>query len=99
MLFGFIDRTTGASSIRGALDASAARTRAVADRVAKASLNNADGFAMPATTAESASGAVPGPPPDLEGEMVSLGDEQLRYEATAKLLQTAYSQLRTAMKS
>ena len=99
MLFGFIDRVTNSSSLRGALDASSARTRAIGDRVAKASLNNADGFAMPATTAESASGAKPGPPPDLEGEMVSLGDEQLRYEATAKLLQSAYSKLRTAIKS
>ena len=99
MLFGFIDRVAGTSSLRGALDASAVRTRAVADRVAKASLNNADGFALPATSAESASGAKPGPPPDLEAEMVSLGDEQLRYEATAKLLQGAYSKLRTALKS
>lgn len=99
MLFGFIDRVANASALRAGLDASAARTRAVADRVAKASLHNADGFALPATTAESAGGALPGPPPDLEAEMVSLGDEQLRYEATAKLLQGAYASLRSALKS
>jgi flagellar basal body rod protein FlgB len=30
--------------------------------------------------------------------MTSLADEQLRYEATAKLLEKTYSQLRTAIR-
>jgi flagellar basal body rod protein FlgB len=98
MLFGFIGRVSPAPSLRHALDASAARTRAIADRVTKATLQNQDGFALAATTGESAAGAQPGPPVDIESEMVSLADEQLRYEATAKLLQGAYQKVRLAMK-
>jgi flagellar basal body rod protein FlgB len=98
MPFGFINRVSSAAAMRSALDASAARTRAIGDRVAKASLNNGDGFAMAATTAESASGAQPGPPVDLEGEMVSLADEQLRYEATAKLLEKTYQSIRLSLR-
>lgn len=95
MLFGFINRVSGAGQLRQGLDASAARTRGIADRVAKASLNNGDGFALPA--------AGPGQPQqgekvDLEAEMMSLGDEQLRYETTAKLLEKTYAQLRTTIR-
>jgi flagellar basal body rod protein FlgB len=99
MLFGFIGRVSPAPALRDALDASAARSRGIADRVTKATLGNADGFALAATTAESAAGARPGPPVDVEAEMVSLADEQLRFEATAKLLQGAYQKVRLAMKS
>ena len=98
MLFGFINRVSSAASLRSALDVSAARTRAIGDRVAKASLNNGDGFAMAATAAESPTGAPPGPPVDLESEMVSLADEQLRYEATAKLLEKTYQTIRLSLR-
>lgn len=97
MPFGFIDRVANSSPLRHALDASAARARAIADRVSKASLQNQDGFALAATTPENPTGAQPGPPVDVEGEMVALADEQLRYEATAKLLHGAYSKLRFAI--
>jgi flagellar basal body rod protein FlgB len=98
MAFGFVNRVSAAPSLRAALDASATRTRAIADRVAKASLQNADGFALAATSAESPTGAQPGPPVDLEAEMVSLADEQLRFEATAKLLQGTYQKIRLAVR-
>jgi flagellar basal body rod protein FlgB len=98
MLFGFVNRTTPAASLRSALDASAARTRAIGDRVARATLQNQDGFALAATTAERAQGAAAGPPVDVEAEMVSLADEQLRYEATAKMLQGAYQKLRLSIR-
>lgn len=98
MLFGFINRVSPSAQLRDALDASAVRSRAIGDRVAKATMANGDGFALPATTGESASGAQPGPPVDVEAEMVSLADEQLRYEATAKLLRDAYQEVRLAMK-
>lgn len=96
MLFGFIDRVTGAAQLRQGLDASAARTRGIADRVAKASLGNGDGFAV--TLANGQPAATPAEPVNVETEMVSLGDEQLRYEATAKLLEKTYAQLRTAIR-
>ncbi len=98
MPFGFVNRVSSAASLRASLDASAVRTRAIADRVSKASLANGDGFALAATTAEKASGAEPGPPVDLEAEMVSLADEQLRYEATAKLLEGTYQKLRLSIR-
>ena len=98
MLFGFINRVSAAGALRGALDVSAARTKAIGDRVAKASLDNGDGFALAATSAGSPNGAQPGPPVDLEGEMVSLADEQLRYEATAKLLEKTYSTIRLSLR-
>lgn len=107
MSFGFINRVSAAGSLRSALDVSSARTRAIGDRVAKASLNNADGFAMPATVAESAEDArtagtvvTPdgGPKVDLESEMVSLADEQLRFEATAKLLEKTYQSIRLSLR-
>ena len=98
MSFGFINRVSSAASLRSALDVSAARTRAIGDRVAKASLNGGDGFALAATSAESPEGAQPGPPVDLEGEMVSLADEQLRYEATAKLLEKTYQSIRLSLR-
>lgn len=98
MPFGFVNRVSSAASLRSALDASSVRTRAIADRVAKASLQNQDGFALAATTGENAPGAVPGPPVDVEAEMVQLADEQLRYEATAKLLQGTYQKIRLAVR-
>ena len=35
---------------------------------------------------------------NVEAEMTALADEQLRFEATAKLLEKTYAQLRTSMK-
>jgi len=95
MLFGIINRVSGAAPLRQGLDASAARTRGIADRVAKASLQNGDGFAL---NAAGQPATAPAERVDVETEMVSLGDEQLRYEATAKLLEKTYAQLRTAIR-
>jgi len=98
MLFGFINRVSGAGQLRQGLDASAARTRGIADRVAKASLNNGDGFALPGTPGTNGQPQAQGEKVDLETEMMSLGDEQLRYETTAKLLEKTYAQLRTTIR-
>ena len=96
MLFGIFGRTTNANDLKDALDLSSQRTRAIAGRVAQASVNNANGFALPvdpATGKPVENGQV-----DLEAEMTSLADEQLRYEATAKLLEKTYQQLRTSIR-
>ena len=86
-----------AGELKDALDVGTQRVRAIADRVSKASLQNQDGFALPGTAGAnglptSSSGV------DIETEMISLADEQLRYEATSKLLSKAYDQVRTALK-
>ena len=96
MLFGILGRATNANDIKDALDLSAQRTRAIAGRVAQASVQGANGFALPVdpTTGKPVeNGQV-----DLEAEMTSLADEQLRYDATVKLLEKTYAQLRTSMR-
>jgi flagellar basal body rod protein FlgB len=37
-------------------------------------------------------------PVDVEGEMMALADEQLRFLATSRLLEKTYSSLRNAIK-
>lgn len=37
-------------------------------------------------------------PVDVEKEMVTLADEQLRYEATTRLLQKVYAQIRSSVR-
>ncbi|MGI9625286.1 MAG: flagellar basal body rod protein FlgB [Longimicrobiales bacterium] len=37
-------------------------------------------------------------PVDMEREMVALADEQLRFEATTRLLQSAYRQIRSSVR-
>ena len=96
MLFGFIGRVSSANQLKHGLDVGSQRTRDIAGRVSAATLQNADGFALPAANAAPGAAAPAGV--DVEGEMVSLADEQLRYEATARLLQKAYEQMRTSMR-
>ena len=94
---GFISRVVPASELKDALDVGSQRVRAIADRVSKASLQNQDGFALHGTSG--ANGAAAGTSGvDIETEMINLADEQLRYEATSKLLSKAYDQVRTALK-
>lgn len=97
MLNGFVSRVSSAADLKEALDVGSKRTRAIADRVARATMQNADGFALPAAPGEAV--VAPGEEPiDMEAEMVNLADEQLRFEATARLLQKAYEQVRMSMR-
>ena len=95
MLYGFIGRTSSANTLRDALDVSSQRARLIADRVASASVGGS-GFTLPAEG--QAPGSTETGPVNLEAEMVSLADEQIRFEATAKLLQRAYQHLRTSIR-
>jgi flagellar basal body rod protein FlgB len=95
MLFGLIDRTTSATSLKSALDKSVERSRGIADRVSKATLQNSDGFALEAKTGNANANANP---INVEDEMVALGDEQMRFLATSRLLEKTYQSLRTAIK-
>lgn len=94
--FGIIGRTTSANDLKDALDLSAQRTRAIASRVAQASVNNGSGFALPIDPATGK--PAEGDQVDMEAEMTSLADEQLRFDTTEKLLEKTYAQLRTAIK-
>jgi flagellar basal body rod protein FlgB len=94
MAMNFIGRTTLVDQLKASLDVSAQRTRAIANRVAGASAAPS-AFSLPAGAADpnsSDQGAV-----DIETEMVSLADEQLRYEAAAKFLEKTYAGLRASL--
>lgn len=92
MLFGLIDRISAAGSLQRSLDASSARARAIASRVANATNGGESGFALPDGSPAGAGAAV-----NMEREMTSLADEQLRYDATATLLQKTYQQIRDGL--
>jgi flagellar basal body rod protein FlgB len=96
MPFGFIDRISSASQLKDGLDVSTQRTRMVADRVSKASLQTPDAFSLP--KAGQKSGSAETGPVDLESEMVSLADEQIRFETTARLLEKTYTRIRSSIK-
>jgi hypothetical protein len=96
MLYGFIGRVSSAERLKESLDVGAQRVRVIADRVSKATLANQDGFALPAAAAEP--GSAGDGPVDLEAEMVSLADEQIRFEATARLLEKTYRGIRAALR-
>ncbi len=96
MFFGIVGRTTNANDLKDSLDLSAQRTRAIASRVAQASVDG-NGFALPVDPQTGA--PIDGDPVDVEAEMTSLADEQLRYEATEKLLEKTYQQLRTSIQN
>lgn len=97
MINGFISRVSVSNQLKQALDVGSRQTRLTADRVAKATLQNADGFALPAVEGQpvvaGAEEAV-----DVEAEMVGLADQQLRFEATARLLQKTYQTIRTSIR-
>jgi len=94
MLFGLIDRASSASPLKAALDKSVERSRGIADRVSKATLNNGDGFALEAKGKGNANAN----PVNIEDEMTALADEQLRFLATSRLLEKTYASLRGAIK-
>jgi flagellar basal body rod protein FlgB len=96
MPFDFIGRVSQANQLKESLDVSTQRTRAIADRVARATALQ-QGFALPDTPTTIGSNETG--PVDIEAEMVSLADEQIRYEATARLLAKAYQTMRTAIKT
>jgi flagellar basal body rod protein FlgB len=95
MLFGFIDRVTSASSLKTSLDRSVERSRGIADRVSKASLQNGDGFSLEANGKNASPNANP---INVEDEMIALADEQIRFLATSRLLEKTYASLRGAIK-
>ena len=93
MLFGFIGRVSNAPQLKDSLDVSSQRVRAIGQRVAAASVPGQPGFGLPDENGEMS------PTANLEAEMTSLADEQLRYDAAAKLLEKAYLRIRVSMRN
>lgn len=88
MLNRILGQGTSPALLKEGLDVSSRRAREVAGRVANAANNDF------ATELEGARGGVV----DVEKEMVALADEQLRYEATTRLLQKVYAQIRSSVR-
>jgi len=96
MLKALFGSTTLTYQLRGGLEETSATHRAIGDRVAhtlaaSSSVDFAD--ALSQTTADTRLDQA-----QLEQDMASLADTQLRYEADARLLQAAYARLRTAIR-
>jgi flagellar basal body rod protein FlgB len=96
MLFGMIGRTTSANDLKDSLDMSAVRTRQIASRIAQATVNGGNGFSLPVDpqTGQPIAGA---DETGVEGDMAALAEEQVRYAATAKLLEKTYEGLRSSV--
>lgn len=92
MLSGLIGRNSTVAMLKEGLDASSARARGIASRVANAS-DQTFGQAL-----NGAQGAAGQPQVDLESEMVGLADEQIRYQSMTKLLQKVYAQIHASVK-
>jgi hypothetical protein len=75
MSFDFVGRVSKADELKQSLDISVQRTRSIADRVARATALQ-QGFTLPDTP--TTPGSAESGPIDIEAEMVSLADEQLR---------------------
>jgi flagellar basal body rod protein FlgB len=93
MLKGLIGRDTPVATLKDGLDASVERTRVTAHRVANASVPGGGAGEFAGLLAGAAVEDV-----DLEVEMVALADEQLRFDATAVLLQKVYAQIRSSVR-
>jgi flagellar basal body rod protein FlgB len=86
---------TRIGTLRWSLDDSSRTQRGIAGRVSGA-LESSGNTDFSQTLAQQGKQA---PKVDLEQEMVDLASTQLRYDASAKLLQQAYQNLRTAIKT
>ena len=83
------------ATLRAGLGRETARQRGIAHRVANAQAELAGDAAGTGPAAAGAAAAQA----DLERSMADLADTQLRYDATAVLLQKAYGQFRSALKN
>jgi flagellar basal body rod protein FlgB len=96
MLRSLFGTGTLSSMLRGGLEEASATHKAIGQRVANAlGVSTSADFA---SALQAKAGQQKLDQADLERDMASLADTQLRYEADAKLLQGAYAQLRAAMK-
>jgi len=96
MLRSLFGTGTLTAMLRGGLEETSATHRTIAKRVAGALDSSASTDFASALQAKQGSARLS--QADLERDMASLADTEIRYEADAKLLQGAYARLRSAMK-
>jgi flagellar basal body rod protein FlgB len=94
-----LDRLLGADStiaaVRDGLDRSTATVRGVASRIAGAGANDGTSFAR---TLDGAEAKAAGNEVDLEAEMVALAEEQIRFDAQARMLEKLYERVRLSVR-
>ncbi|HEY3934433.1 MAG TPA: hypothetical protein VGL65_07410 [Gemmatimonadales bacterium] len=82
------------NDLRGALEELSATHQTIANRIANALPSSANtGFA------DQLKSSIAGQDDSLTRDMASLADTETRYEASAKLLQQSYADIRAAMNS
>ena len=96
MLKALFGPATDTSMLRGGLEEASATHKAIAQRVSNALTSSSSVQFADQLAAQTAQGRVD--QEDLERDMTSLADTQLRYEADVKLLHAAYQRLRTAIR-
>ena len=84
------------SMLRGGLEEATATHRSIAERVAGAEQSSTNVDFADAVSAQAGKKRLS--EEDLQRDMASLADTQLRYEADAKLLQAAYGRLRSSLR-
>lgn len=95
MIRGLFGQSTLSASLRGGLEETSATQRGIAQRVAEAlATSTTTSFAE---AGQAALAKAKQAEADVQREMASLADTQLRYEADAQLLRQAYQRLRTAI--
>jgi hypothetical protein len=93
MISGLFGQGAVTRTLRGGLDEAAATHRAIAERVARGlERSSPDGFAGQLDASMKSADQ------ELARDMTALADTQLRYEATARLLQKSYADFRTAIR-
>lgn len=97
MLKDLFGPTSLTAMLRGGLEETSATHRAIAKHVAETLSSSTSVDFGQQLDAKNAAAKVD--EADLQRDMAALADTQLRYEADAKLLQSAYARLRSAMKS
>jgi len=98
MILSLFGPDSDVAMLRGGLDETSATQRAIAARVAAATSSSSANGDFAAQLGAHKHGAAPSQA-DLQQDMAALADTELRYESCAKLLQSAYASLRSAMQS
>ncbi len=95
MIARLIGKDSVPSALKLGLDASSRAVRAIGHRVANAATPGGPTFADSLQEQQENPAAAP---VDIEQEMVRLADEQLRFQATSRLLQKTYQQIRSSIR-
>lgn len=92
MITGLFGRGTATSNLRAGLDELSATQKTIAQRVADSAAQSAN-----SDFAEQLGAHMASKDEEIQRNMASLADTELRFEAAAKLLQKSYADYRTAI--